>query len=39
MYEHLMKENNESSEHFRNLQNEYNEKMAEYINRNTQLEI
>lgn len=39
MYEHLMKENNESLEHFKNLQNDYNDKMGEYINRNTQLEI
>lgn len=35
MYEHLMKENNESMEHFKNLQNDYNDKMGEYINRNT----
>ena len=39
MYEHLMKENNESLEHFKNLQNDYNDKMGEYISRNTQLEI
>jgi hypothetical protein len=37
MYDHVLKENNESMENFRAIQQEYNEKIGEYINRNTQL--
>jgi predicted nuclease with TOPRIM domain len=39
MYEHLLKENTDSLDHFKGIQADLNEKLSEFISRNTELEI
>jgi hypothetical protein len=35
MYDHLLKENADSLDHFKNIQNDLNDKLSQFISRNT----
>ena len=39
MYDHLLKENTDSLDHFKSIQNDLNDKLSQFIARNTELEI
>ena len=39
MYDHLLKENADSLDHFKSIQNDLNDKLSQFIARNTELEI
>ena len=39
MYDHLLKENTDSLDHFKSIQNDLNDKLSQFIAKNTELEI